>query len=413
MKWQNVIIELDVDSITVAFFIFSVLSGLCSLITILIYLRMKSLRTLIYKFFLHVAINELASRFAYLLLYIFGTGVIFFRISTFILYFTDTNILALLSFTCMGMYQLILKQNKKLLSKFKKIAIILYSFSMAITIIFFILSHQNAVNGKDPDLYRNAICLYFIKDSDKNSFRSQLFTNIVYYTIIIFAFVNIFLILIFIRDKTETTEYSPEKNSTNEDQNIKKSLKLRTFRIKLITYPIIALIYYTPQIIYTWIEYNYLQNTEEYKDNLDYLRIRYIFYNLYTFVNSIRGFLFFNLFIKNEKIKKFLFEKYLNFKIFKTIDKINVDGNKNTNKIIEDLDLENKTINRDYTLDIEASFDNILFDKKKSKNKKKLNINTRRSSDEKIMDDDSDDDDDNFPNRDYNSEIIKHKKSKL
>ena len=179
MKWLNVDIELDVDSITAAIFIFSLLSGFCSLITILIYLRIKTLRTIIYRFFFHVAINEIASRFSYLLLFLIGDNIITFRITSFILYFTDTTILSLLAFTCYGMYQLILKQNNNLLYSFKKIMISLYIFSTVITIIFFILSHEDAVNGRDHNLYRKVICLYFITDSDKYSLSSQLFTNII------------------------------------------------------------------------------------------------------------------------------------------------------------------------------------------------------------------------------------------
>ena len=411
MKWQNVDLELNVDSITAAIFIFSVLSSFCSLITILIYIRMKTLRTLIYRFFLHVAINELASRFALLLLFIINT-VFTFRISTFVLYFTDTNILSLLGFTCFGMYQLILKQNNKFLSLFKKIVIGIYIFSFILTIVFFILSHQDSSNGKDLDLYRKVISLYLITDSDISSLASLLFTNIIYYMIIIFAFINIILILIFIRDKSEIKDDIDDNNSTNEEQNIKKSLKLRTFRIKLITYPVLGLLYYTPQLVYAWIENEYLDKKEKYQDDMMFLRIRYMFYNLYCFLNSIRGFLFFSLFIKNEKIKKFLFEKFLNFEIFETIDKIQLEAEKSANK--KKAKKEKKIKNKDLSMNNDTKFDG-LFEKNKKKKNKDIydDIYEQKGSyeEQKIMDDDSDDEEINI-NRDIKSEIITKPKKK-
>ena len=60
---------------------------------------------------------------------------------------------------------------------------------------------------------------------------------------------------------------------------------------------------------------------------MNYYRIRYAFFNIYCFANSIRGFLFFLVFIMNEKIKKYIFENYLYFEIFKTIDKIKEEEN--------------------------------------------------------------------------------------
>ena len=44
-------IELETSSTLIAIFIFSLISVTCSTFTIIIYLRMKNLRTLVYRFF--------------------------------------------------------------------------------------------------------------------------------------------------------------------------------------------------------------------------------------------------------------------------------------------------------------------------------------------------------------------------
>lgn len=62
MKWLNREIILETLSMDYAVLIFSLLSLFCSVITILIYLRIKSLRTIIYKIFFLIAINETISR---------------------------------------------------------------------------------------------------------------------------------------------------------------------------------------------------------------------------------------------------------------------------------------------------------------------------------------------------------------
>ena len=110
MRWLNNDVEMDINSTIGAITLFSTFSLICCIITILIYVKMKTLRTLIYRFFFHVAINEIISRVSYILL-LFDDYLFMFRISVFLIYITDTNILVLLAFTCFGMYQLILKQN--------------------------------------------------------------------------------------------------------------------------------------------------------------------------------------------------------------------------------------------------------------------------------------------------------------
>ena len=332
MKWLNTIIEINTNSINFSIFLFSILSVLCCIITVLIYFKMRQLRTVIYRFFFHFAINEMVDRLTYLIRFISRQKVIFiFRATAFITYFTDTNIIILVTFTCYGMYQLILKQNAKLHSQFNKISIFLYSFSLILTIINHILSINNddvKEKGKDTDLFRNVICLFFINDDNNPNVKPIIFTCVIYFGLLIYTFINIILIQIFVKDRANISNNVGGDDETSEDdKKIKSALKLRTFRLKLLAYPALSVAYIIPLFAYAWIEYNYLSNKDNYDEDMNYYRIRYAFFNIYCFSNSIRGFLFFLVFIMNEKIKKYIFENYLYFEIFKTIDKIKEEEN--------------------------------------------------------------------------------------
>ena len=192
MFWLAQHIELDTNSTLFAIFIFSVLSVFCSTITIIIYFRIKSLRTLIYRFFLHVAINEWLSRISYLLLFIAemnGYNIHMFRTSSVLINFTDTNIILLVTFACFGMYQLILKQNIKLSDKFNKISIILYIISAVLSAILFCISYDQSgykkyVGRVDINIYRNAIYLFFTEDYFDKSLESIIFISLIYFFII-------------------------------------------------------------------------------------------------------------------------------------------------------------------------------------------------------------------------------------
>ena len=443
MKWLNEDIELNTSSLLVSIFLFSILSGACSLFTILIYLRIKQLRTVIYRFFFHVAINELISRSTYLIRFLFMEKSIFiFRLTCFLTYLADTNILVLVTFACLGMYLLILKQNTKLAGLFNKISIFLYGFSVIITIVFYILSNNDDDDdekGKDTDLFRNIICLVFIKDIDNGNVKPVIFTNVIYYVLSLYSFINILLIQIFIKDRANLSNSLGDDETTNDDKKIKSSLKLRAFRIKLSWYPILNFAYVIPLTAYGWIEYRYLNKKDSYQDNMNFLKIRYIFFSIYCFMNSIRGLLFFNVFIMNEKIKIFLFKKFLFFEIFKTIDKIKEAEllRENSNLVIEN---RTDTLEREITFSHGESFyftlerktkKKIKLKKEKKKNEKKeeedddeekgIEMDIAHSNSLKKIglindennDSDSDDDDDDIDvkkKKDIKSEIIKMKK---
>ena len=366
--------------------IFSVLSVFCSIITVLIYLKMKQLRTVIYHFFFHIAINEMLSRLTYLIRVISQFKVIFiFRSTTFLTYFFDTNIITLVAFACFGMYQLILKQNTKLASQFHKISIFLYAFSLIITIIFYVLSINDddpAIVLKDTDLYRNIITLFFTTDKNNGNIKPILFSCIVYLILSFYALVNIILIQIFVKDRANISSNVGNDEATDDDKKIKSSLKLRTFRLRLLAYPLLNFGYVIPLFVYAWIDYTYLTNIKDYEENIYYLRIRYAFFNIYCFMNSIRGFLFFLAFIVNEKIKIFLFKNYLNFEIFKTIDKIKKEELKGRKSSFTIESSPRDSLEREMVFNMDSSFD-LTTDKKEEKKEKKKEKKNKDNESEK------------------------------
>ena len=253
MYLLGVHIELDTDSTIIGLIIFSVLNAVCSTFTIIIYLKMKNLRTLVYRFFFHVAFNEYICRLSLLALNITEkkyNSVLFHIFSTF-LFFSDTNIIILTAFTCFGMYQLILKQNNKLGDKFNKISYFLYGSSAVFTLIFsFISWDKNAKDNRDADMYRNIIALNFIVDSNKNDLATVLYAQILYFSLLIFSFVCIILIQVFVKDRENIPSNRESEAESIKDKSIKSSLKLKTFKLKLLAYPLLNFAYIIPLTVY-------------------------------------------------------------------------------------------------------------------------------------------------------------------
>ena len=322
MKWLDKEIIIDTISINIAALIFSILSLFCSIITILIYTRVKSLRTIIYKLFFLIAINETISRFAHIFQFINENfsinSLIIFEINIILIYLTDTSILIFLAYSCYSMFELILKQNKQINYQFSKIALFILIFSIIITVVFTIISFQEQGN-RDIDLYSNVIALNFIKDTDINGQNPYpiVMTSILYFFLVVYSFYKVVLIQCFIKNRGNINDRDEDDNQ--KEEKIQKSLKLKSFKNKMLQYPVLGLYFIFPLLLYTYIEYFKVKN--DLKD-LAYLRIRYIIFNIYCFMNSTRGWMFFRVFISNEKIKIFLFKNYLTSKIFYTIDKI-------------------------------------------------------------------------------------------
>ena len=107
-----------------------------------------------------------------------------------------------------------------------------------------------------------------------------------------------------------------------------------------------------------------------------------------------------------------MFEKFLNFEIFETIDKIQLEVEKSANK--KKAKKEKKIKNKDLSMNIDTKFDGLFEKNKKNKNKDIYDdIYEQKGSyeEQKIMDDDSDDEEINI-NRDIKSEIITKPKKK-
>jgi hypothetical protein len=213
------------------------------------------------------------------------------------------------------MYEIILNQNKKINNQLNIILTILYCVSFIITITFFILSVKT-VNGRHIELYRNVIALNFIKDFDLegNLLAPLLLTSIIYVLFVLYALYKTFSIQLFIRKKGNSNEIEEDENSINRKRE--KSLKLTSFSNKMMQYPLLIISFVLPIMIYSWLEYY------KDKDNLGFLRTRFVFYNINCFLNSIRGYMIFKVFMSNEKIKIYLFTNYLKSSIFYSIDKI-------------------------------------------------------------------------------------------
>ena len=322
MRWLDKEIIIDTISINIAALIFSILSLFCSIITILIYTRVKSLRTIIYRLFFLIAINEVISRIAHILQFmnenLYIESLILFEINTILIYLTDTNILIFLAYSCYAMVELILNQNKQMNNQFPKISWSILIFSIILTVIFSIFSN-NYKGNRNIDLYRNIIALNFIKDTDNDGQQKTpvFLTSILYFLLVVYSFYKIVLIQCFIKNRGNINDEDEDDNQ--KEEKLQKSLKLKSFKNKMLQYPILGLYFIFPLIVYSYIEL--YKDTSQLTD-LTYLRIRYIIFNIYCFMNSTRGWMFFRVFISNEKIKIYLFKNYLTSKIFYTIDKI-------------------------------------------------------------------------------------------
>ena len=381
MKWLEKEIIIDTISINIAALIFSILSLSCCIITILIYVKVKSLRTIIYRLFFHISINEVISRVAHIFQFInstfLGSNNIIFDINIVLIYLTDTNILIFIAFSCYAMFELILKQNKNINNQFSKIVKFILGFSIILTSIFFIISISNEENEKEKnkeiDLYRNIIALNFIKDTDKRKkeLYPLLITSIIYLILVIYSFFKTCRIHYFIGSKGDINEGDEDDNQ--KEKKIQKSLKLQSFKNKMLQYPLLGVYFFLPLMVYSYIEFfKPEEQTLETSENLDYLRARYIFFNIYCFMNSTRGWMFFRVFISNEKIKIYLFKNYLTSSIFYSIDKISLKRERNfTISSIGSLQ-SNRSSDSSLLLENNNKKNNIIDNNEKNEDEEKL-----------------------------------------
>ena len=182
--------------------------------------------------------------------------------------------------------------------------------------------------------------------------------------------------------------------------------------MKLLLYPLLNLAYIVPLIVYLWIEFFYLDNYKDFKADMNMLRVRYAFYNIYCFMNSIRGYIFFIVFINNEKIKDYLFKKYLHFDLFKTIDQINEEEEMSdirSSKVIENTGITKleKEINNNFESNSVDLTNNVSDEEKKMI---ELDINQKKSvAKAGLINDEEDDDEDDSSDDDDDKEEKKLK----
>ncbi len=244
------------------------------------------------------------------------------------------------------MYELIIKQNKKINIRFPLYEKITFGLSFLLTIFFAVcLFINNTKNKEDINLYAVIIALNFPRDKKKNEVYKVedknldlaviIVTSIFYLGIVIYTFGIVIMIQSFIRKRENLGNMEEDRFSENKFRQ--KTFKLKSFKNKIFQYPIIGLGFVMPLLIFLIIEFQYkrqwestdklsnAENDQNDQGSLDELRARFIFYNINCFLNSIRGWLYFKIFISNEKIKIFLFKNYLTSSIFYTINKINND----------------------------------------------------------------------------------------
>ena len=320
--------------------IIPILTGNCSLclfsiivniIEICIILSLKFLQSILYRLLFLISISEIINCIfhivqSFLIIFNFNNIFLYF-LNSLIIFFTDNFSIILLACLCNSMNALILKQNRKLASNqsYKLFSII---FAIALTffyLLFFIIN-------KDKYFYAELISWKFLYNEkyEQNSILSLNFffyfiTIFLYFLIISYSFYLIIKIQLFINEKSQ------------EELKSKNWIKLKEFKFKMIKYPLFGALWIFPLIIYSLIEI--IQKNEkniEKSETIYFLRIKYCLFFIFNFISSIRGVLFFKLFISNEKIKKYIQFKIKNILFLENVLKnelseiINNSSNNNT-----------------------------------------------------------------------------------
>ena len=302
-----------------------ILSGNCTLcvfsiivniIQIRIIISLKFLNSILYRLLFIISINEIINCFFHIFqsfLVIFNLDIKFIYIlDSLIIYFTDTLSMILLACLCDSMKMSILKHNKNVSKQSYKIFSLI--FASVLTVIYFILY---IINNDEQYIYTELISWRFLSninlkeiDISTNSI-SYFLTIVIYSLIILYSFLTIIKIQNFIKEKNKEEEKSKNRKKLNE------------FRYKMIKYPLYGALWVIPLIIYSFFEYvkknNNKNDNSEISEKILFLRIKYLLYFNYSFISSIRGILFFKLFISNERIKKLIQYKIRDIIFFKNI----------------------------------------------------------------------------------------------
>ena len=236
-----------------------------------------------------------------------------YNVDIIIIYFTDTFSLISLSCLCDSMNNSIIKQNKNL-SINQSYKYFSFIFSFALTSIYFLLY---MIKNNENYIYSEVISWKFLSNEEISkihllsiNFISYLFTIIIYLLLAIYSFYIIIKIQMFIKEKSY------------EESKSKNWLKINEFKLKMIKYPLYGALWVFPLIIYSLFEYiKKNSNNMELSEKINFLRIKYFLFFIYSFVSSMRGILFFKLFISNEKIKKYIQYKIKNIIFFENASK--------------------------------------------------------------------------------------------
>ena len=330
-------VYINLTSIIIANILFSIISLSCCILTIFIYKKTNNLRTIIYRLFFNIALNELINRVFHLIQFSFSplyyqipeneTSSFFYNICSIVIYFTNTNIIILLTFSCYSMYSLILNENKKINVKYKiymRIIFIISAFFTLIYSIFIILKSANS------DILNNVISINFVNNFIKveTSILSNLhliITLSIYFVLVTYAFAIIIFINYFIAQKSKCTEDDADLNEQKKLEKKQKLFKLKSFTNKMYNYPLLEIIWYIPFFSYSLFEFQRDDNDINYS----IIKVKFIIYIINNFVDSIRGILCFKIFISNEKIMILFKNKFLRSSIFKTIMDL-MDENKSS-----------------------------------------------------------------------------------
>lgn len=315
------ILEINPISILSGNCILCIFSIIINIIEVSIILYFKFLHSILYHLLLFMSLSEIVNCIFHIIqsiLIMLNVENTFYIINSFIIYFTDTFSIILLGCLCDSMNVSILKHNKKI-SINQSYKLFSFIFSAVLTIICFIFY----ILRKDKDekfIYTEFISWKFISNENlfqvnklSINFFAYLITIAIYFLIISYSFFLIYRIYCFINEK-----------SLDEA----KKTKLNEFKIKMIKYPFFGILWISSLFLYSFSELFFGNNDNDIFSKVKIIKIKYFIYFIYCFISSLRGVLFFKLFISNEKIKKFIQLKIKSIIILDDIFDHEIEGNK-------------------------------------------------------------------------------------
>lgn len=302
-----------------------------SLFIIILYLRVKKIRSLIYTLIFCISISEAFNSIAHLFsiynMYVLDSQYVsnpLCKIQTVIIHLTDTSTMIFLCIICFCIISLIKYNNKKLYLK-KKLFILLGTLipvgftTLNTTLLFTQIIKNNSI--QDPYF---SWCWLKVKDKNNSPSSDQfenkniknyplIITIVFYWIMIIFIYIVIIQVLLFVKKKQKIS------------QGTELYKKIQNVVTQLYNYPIIGSvcwIFTTLNMILPF--YSKQDNTSEYKFSD---RIAFLFLTLEGMFCSMRGFFIFIIFISGEKVYEIvmnLVEKFANK--LKVINQSQING---------------------------------------------------------------------------------------